>query len=109
MQRRDLLKNLGTAGATTIAVTGAASASRSAEPAVDVEVDVSDVEGDVTLAALLDDEQLAMLPDDVDPTRRGMTIDADTETVDPTACNCIVCEENYPEWCLCSRCCWEVC
>ncbi len=109
MQRRDLLKKLGTASAATAAFSGAASASLSEGPDLDVEVDVSDVAGDVTLASLLDDAQLAQLSDDVDPSRLGVTIAPETETINPAAC-CAVCKYRYdPDRCHCSCCAWECC
>lgn len=74
MKRRAMLGRIGTVGAAAVGYAGTATARES--PTIDLEgtIDVSDVAGEVTLVELLDDSQLADLPDGVDPSRETVDI-----------------------------------
>lgn len=81
MQRRTLLKGVGTAAAATAGFAGSAAA----RPALDVELDrpldVSDVSGRVALADLLDESELRRLDGDVDPHAKRLVVSEETDTL----------------------------
>lgn len=83
MQRRTLLKGVGTAAAATAGLAGSAAA----RPALGVELDrplaVSDVSGQVALADLLDESELRRLDGDVDPTDVTLVVSETADTIDP--------------------------
>lgn len=108
MNRRNLLRNIGTAAIGIVAVAGTASASSPADLGIDRTIDVSSVEGDVTLDELLTDEDLERLSDDVDPATQGVTVDATTDEISLAAC-CVYCkgQEICAPGCACCR--WEIC
>ena len=85
MKRRTLVKQLGTASLATTTLVGSAAASR---PAINIdrEIDVSDVSGSVPLAELLDAEELAELPDGVDPWTTSITVAEGTDGIAPSDC-----------------------
>lgn len=93
MKRRTLLRKLGAASVATVGVAGTASAAPgSAVNTVlehsDVEVDVSDVDGRVPLASLLDDDQVRRLPADVDPAETEVWVSRDVDVLREPACCC---------------------
>lgn len=88
MQRRTLLRKFGTGGAVVAGFSGIAAATRPpvTDVGIDRELDVSDVEGAVPLAELLEPSELDHLPDDIDPWRRSVFVESNVATVDPASC-----------------------
>ena len=85
MKRRTLIRQLGTASVATATFVGSAAAERPLGH-VDREIDVSDVSGAVPLADLLDEDEVAALPDDVDPWSATITVAEETDSVAPSEC-----------------------
>lgn len=110
MNRRTVLKRVGAATAGTIALTGNVAASRASARGVvgdlDVTVDVSDVAGEVVLADVLTDEQLATV--DVDPTGVRLLVDPGLDEISTQDHCCLngCCEEDWHclEECPCCEC-----
>lgn len=73
---------------------------------VDTTIDVSDVAGEVILAAVLSDEQLADL--DVDASGVRLAVDAEVDEMNPSehCCDLECCSgsEDCPNTCPCRRC-----
>lgn len=104
MKRRTLLGRLGAATAVTVGSIGTTSARPADRLGIDGAVDVSDVAGETTLAEILDDRQMAPLPDHVEPASVSVQVDADAESVEGVqwCCNsscstdcaiCVPCDE----------------
>lgn len=85
MQRRTLLKQLGTASAVAVGFSGSAAAAPEGELGIDRQIDVSNLEGAFALAELLDDVDLEALHDDVDPWEVKLDISAEAESVNPAS------------------------
>lgn len=113
MQRRDLLKQLGAAGAAAVGFSGVAVATSGPDLAfegrdigVDRRIDVSDRAGAVPLAELLDPTELDGLSEDLDPwaTRLQIGREVDSIQVESDCCVTDSCCEDIV-YCYCS-CCW---
>ena len=113
MKRRTLIRQLCTATLATTTLVGSAAAERPAVNLdVDREIDVSDVSGAVPLADLLDEGELASLPDDVDPTAAAIEVAAETDLVAspqccdymPLCCKDIDCPRTCNDCCYCYKC-----
>lgn len=85
MKRRDVLKRAAAASLTTTVLAGTATAER---PAIDLDrtIDVSGVSGPTRLVDLLDEEELALLDDAIDPERRLLHVAQGVEEVNAASC-----------------------
>lgn len=110
MKRRTLVRKLGAAGIGAAAISGTAAARRPpvSDIGIDRELDVSSVEGETTLEQLLEPQDVAELPADVDLSRR-VTVAAKADVITLGDC-CEYCPFTAVEDCdqLC-YCCVENC
>lgn len=81
MNRRTVLKRVGTAATATAVVSGTASASPETLP-IEESLDVSGVSGEVPVASLLSDARARRLPDEF--VEGTLSIEEDDDTVEPT-------------------------
>lgn len=110
MKRRTVLKRVGIASAGAAAATGSAAAKRTSGDSVsgdvDATIDVSEVSGEVLLADLLSDDQVADL--DADASAVRLTVDAGVDEITPAedccANGCCESDLDCPFWCFCCRC-----
>lgn len=110
MKRRTLLRTVGAVGIGSAAISGTVAAERSSLADVDVdrELDVAGVEGEVTLAELLEPRDLAGVPADVDPSSVSVTIAPAADSVTIQDC-CFYCCGDVPLVCECSCCTCDDC
>lgn len=110
MKRRTVLKRVGIASAGAAAATGNAAAKRAGANRVAAELDspldVSDVTGEVALADVLTDDQLADL--DGDPSTVRLAVDAGVDEIAPSSCcSTGCCDHDFScdcGCCLCRQC-----
>ncbi len=110
MKRRTVLKRVGIASAGAAAATGNAAAKRTSGDSVsgdiDATIDVSEVSGEVALADVLTDDQLADL--DGDPSTVRLAVDAGVDEIAPSSCcSTGCCDHDFScdcGCCLCRQC-----
>lgn len=107
MKRRTLVRKLGAAGIATTALsapTAAAGKSPVSELGIERELDVTSVEGRVTLDELLEPHELETLPADVDPSERLLTVAPEADSITVQGCCAICCSQMVEIACDCTCC-----
>lgn len=94
-----MLKRIGTVGTAGLVASGSATASGVPETTADVELDVADVSGTVSLESVLSETERARLPADVDPAEVQLTVDEDAESIRTSDCCCCECTAHCASNC----------
>lgn len=105
MKRRALIRNIGAAGIATAALSGSTAAQRPSIGDLDIEreLDVSSVEGWVTLDELLEPDELRALPTHLDPSERLLTVAPEADTITIQDCCAVCCNRQLID-CGCNCC-----
>lgn len=106
MKRRTMMRKLGAAGIGAAAISGSATAKRPSvdDLGIDRDIDVSSVEGAVTLDELLEPADVDSLADDVDPSAYKLTVAPDAEVLAIGDCCAQCCEHMRFADCVCHCC-----
>lgn len=112
MNRRTILKRIGTVGVATVGITGTAAASSVQNHNVEHRLDVSAVSGEVKLGTLVDGdieaqlsgETLAALAGDTDPANVRISVDPRAETIALSECCEFCCNNDHDLECPCFCC-----
>lgn len=108
MKRRTMLRKLGAAGIATTALSGSAvAAERPADLGdlgVDRDIDVSSVDGQVSLAELLEPGDVESLADDVDPSAHTLTVAPEADVIALDDCCESCCHRMKFVKCTCDCC-----
>lgn len=109
MQRRTLLKGIGTAAAASAGFAGSAAARPALGVELDRPLDVSDVSGQVALADLLDEVELRQFDGDVNPHEVTLVVTEEADTIVDVEDDCCKtfkhCDDDADETnCTCACC-----